>query len=313
MSQSDAPVAIVTGAGRGLGREHALALARAGYAVVVNDLGGAGDGRGADATPAAQVVAEIEAMGGKAVADGSNVADWQAAGRLIETAVSTFGRLDALVNNAGCLRDRTIANFTEEDWDLVVAVNLKGTAAPLHHAARYWRDLSKQTGAPVQAAVVNTTSASGLYANAGQGNYAAAKAGVAALTIVAARELARYGVRVNAIAPVAATRLTDSVMSDAAKERFDPTRVSPLVVYLAGPEAHGVTGRIFELGGDALVAVDPARPVTGYRAEGGAWTAEHVAQVAPGLIERLPPEMTTIAAGKFMQTLPISSGAAERA
>lgn len=313
MSKSESPVAIVTGAGRGLGREHALALARAGYAVVVNDLGGAGDGSGADLTPAAQVVAEIEAMGGWAIADGSDIANWKAAGELIDKAVATFGRLDALVNNAGCLRDRTVANLTEEDWDVVVGVNLKGTAAPLHHAARYWRDLSKQTGAPVQAAVVNTTSASGLYPNPGQGNYAAAKAGVAALTIVAARELARYGVRVNAIAPVAATRLTDSVMSEALKARFDPTRVSPLVVYLAGPQAEGVTGRIFELGGDALVAVDPPRPAAGFRAEDGVWTAEHVAHVAPGLIAQLPPQMTTIDAGKFMQALPVSAGAAERA
>jgi len=313
MSQSESPVAIVTGAGRGLGREHALALARAGYAVVVNDLGGAGDGTGADASPAAQVVAEIEALGGRAVADGSNVADWRAAGELIDKAVKTFGRLDALVNNAGCLRDRTVANLTEEDWDLVVAVNLKGTAAPLHHAARYWRDLSKSVGGPVQGAVVNTTSASGLYPNPGQANYAAAKAGVAALTIVAARELARYGVRVNAIAPVAATRLTDAVMSEAAKARFDPTRVSPLVVYLAGPQAAEITGRIFELGGDALVAVDPARPVAGLRAEGGAWTVEHIAEVAPGLVERLPPEMSTIAAGEFMKMLPVSAGAPERA
>jgi NAD(P)-dependent dehydrogenase (short-subunit alcohol dehydrogenase family) len=306
MSKSDSPVAIVTGAGRGLGREHALALARAGWAVVVNDLGGAGDGTGADATPAAQVVAEIEAMGGKAVADGSNVADWQAAGQLIQRALDTFGRLDGLVNNAGVLRDRTIANFTEEDWDLVVGVNLKGTAAPLHHAARYWRDLSKQTGGPVQAAVVNTSSASGLYSAMGQGNYAAAKAGVASLTVVAARELARYGVRVNAIAPVAFTRLTDSVMSEQAKERFDPTLVSPLVVYLLGPQAEGVTGRVFEMGGDAVVAVDMPRPVAGLRAEAGRWSAEDLARVAPGLVDKLPPQMSPVEAGKFMREQPLA-------
>jgi NAD(P)-dependent dehydrogenase (short-subunit alcohol dehydrogenase family) len=305
MSHSDTPVAIVTGAGRGLGREHALALARAGYAVVVNDLGGAGDGSGADASPAAQVVAEIEALGGKAVADGSDVTDWEAAGRLIQRAVDAFGRLDALVNNAGCLRDRTVANLTEADWDVVVNVNLKGAAAPLHHAARYWRDLSKAQGGPVQAAIVNTTSASGLYSNPGQANYAAAKAGVAALTVVAARELARYGVRVNAVAPVAATRLTDSVMSEAMKERLDPALVSPLIVYLVGERAEGVTGRIFEMGADAVVAVDPPRPVAGLRTEAGAWTAQELAEVVPDLVGQLPPEMTAGSASKSMFSLPV--------
>jgi NAD(P)-dependent dehydrogenase (short-subunit alcohol dehydrogenase family) len=307
MSKSDSPVAIVTGAGRGLGREHALALARAGYAVVVNDLGGAGDGTGADATPAGQVVAEIEALGGRALADGADVADWQAAARMIDRTVEAFGRLDALVNNAGVLRDRTLANLTEEDWDISIRVNLKGTAAPLHHAGRYWRDLSKQTGAPVNAAVVNTSSASGLYSSAGQANYAAAKAGVAAMTVVAARELVRYGVRVNAIAPVAATRLTDSVMSAELKARFDPTLVSPMVVYLLSAQAAGVNGRVFEIGGDAVVAVDPPRPVAGLRADGGGWTAEALAKVVPGLIAQLPqPEMTTLEAGKLMKTLPVA-------
>jgi NAD(P)-dependent dehydrogenase (short-subunit alcohol dehydrogenase family) len=314
MSKSDSPVAIVTGAGRGLGREHALALARAGYAVVVNDLGGAGDGTGADATPAGQVVAEIEAMGGRAAADGSDVADWRAAEGLIRKAVETFGRLDALVNNAGVLRDRSLANFSEDDWDVSIRVNLKGTAAPLHHAGRYWRDLSKQTGAPVSAAVVNTSSASGLYSSIGQANYAAAKAGIASMSVVAARELGRYGVRVNAIAPVAATRLTDSVMSEALKARFDPTLVSPLVVYLLGPAAKDVTGKVFEIGGDAVVVVDTPRPVAGLRAPSGRWTAEALALAVPGLIERLPqPEMTAVEAGKYMKGLPLAPSEVERA
>jgi NAD(P)-dependent dehydrogenase (short-subunit alcohol dehydrogenase family) len=308
MPTSDSPVAIVTGAGRGLGREHALALARAGYAVVVNDLGGAGDGTGADASPAGRVVAEIEALGGRAVADGSDVADWLAAADMIDKAVTTFGRLDALVNNAGVLRDRSLANFTEDDWDISIRVNLKGTAAPLHHAARYWRDLSKQTGAPVNAAVVNTSSASGLYCSIGQANYAAAKAGIAAMSVVAARELGRYGVRVNAVAPVAATRLTDAVMNDELKARFDPTLVSPLVVYLLSAGAKDVTGRVFEIGGDAVVVVDTPRPVAGFRAEGGRWTAEALTKVAPGLVAQLPkPEMTAIEAGKFMKTLPLAA------
>ena len=308
MSKTESPVAIITGAGRGLGREHALALARAGYAVVVNDLGGAGDGTGADASPASQVVAEIEAMGGQAIADGSDVADWQAAGSMIEKAVQHFGRLDALVNNAGILRDRSLANITEDDWDLSIRVNLKGTAAPLHHAGRYWRDLSKQTGAPVNAAVVNTSSASGLYSNIGQTNYAAAKAGVASMTVVAARELGRYGVRVNAIAPVAATRLTDALMNDQIKAMYDPTLVSPLVVFLLGADAAGVTGRVFEVGGDAVVVVDTPRPVAGFRAEGGRWTPEALAKIAPALVAQLPqPEMTVMEATKFMHAQPRAS------
>jgi NAD(P)-dependent dehydrogenase (short-subunit alcohol dehydrogenase family) len=305
-SESDSSaVAIVTGAGRGLGREHALALARAGFSVVVNDLGGEGDGTGADTTPAAQVVAQIEAMGGKAVADGSNVADWNAAERLIKKALEVFGRLDGLVNNAGCLRDRTIANLTEEDWDISIGVNLKGTAAPLHHAARYWRDLSKSTGKPVQAAVVNTTSASGLYSGTGQANYAAAKAGVASLTLVAARELARYGVRVNAIGPAASTRLTAAVMSEEMKARLHPARVSPLVVYLLSPEAAGVTGRVFEMGGGAFVAVDMPRPVAGLRAQEGDWTQERLARVTPALLDQLPPATNPRGAMQFMMAVPL--------
>jgi NAD(P)-dependent dehydrogenase (short-subunit alcohol dehydrogenase family) len=258
-------------------------------------------------------VAEIEAMGGKAIADGSDVSNWQAASQLIEKAVGTFGRLDGLVNNAGCLRDRTIANLTEEDWDLVIGVNLKGTAAPLHHAARYWRDLSKSTGAPVQAAVVNTTSSSGLFYNPGQANYSAAKAGVAALTVIAAREFARYGVRVNAIAPIAATRLTNSVMSDQAKERFDPALVSPLVVYLLGRAAQDVTGRVFTVGADSFVAVDMPRPVAGLRAEGGQWTPETLAEVAPHVIEQLPSPLTSADAAKFMAAAPLAPKAREPA
>lgn len=306
---SEYPVAIVTGAGRGLGREHALALARAGYNLVINDLGGAGDGTGADATPAQQVVEEIEALGQKAVVDGSDVSNWLSAGELIQKAVNTFGRLDALVNNAGILRDRTVANLTEEDWDLSIAVNLKGTAAPMHHAAAYWRNLSKQTGAPVNGAIVNTTSASGLYSGTGQTNYAAAKAGVASMTVVAARELERYGVRVNAIAPIAFTRLTDSVMkSEELRASMKPEAVSPLVVYLLSDEAKTVSGRVFEIGGGALIAVNMPQPGAGLHRAEGFWTTERIAEVVPGLLESSLEPCSPLEAMKFMKATPVDQG-----
>ncbi|EHJ60708.1 SDR family NAD(P)-dependent oxidoreductase [Novosphingobium pentaromativorans] len=301
----DKPVAIVTGAGRGLGREHALALAHAGWAVLVNDLGGAGDGTGSDPTAAEQVVAEIVAMGGSALVDGSDVSNWAAAGEMIERAVSAWGRLDGLVNNAGILRDRTIANMTEEDWDLSIAVNLKGTAAPLHHAASYWRRRSKETGEPVKASVVNTSSASGLYSAFGQSNYAAAKAGVASLTLVAARELARSGVRVNAIAPVATTRLTESVMPEASRARWDPSLVSPMVVYLLSDAAGDISGRVFEVGGDGVVAVDMHRPIAGMRAADGKWTAKRLEPVVPGLVDQLAPQMDSASASQFLRGAPL--------
>jgi NAD(P)-dependent dehydrogenase (short-subunit alcohol dehydrogenase family) len=307
MTQSIRSAAIVTGAGRGVGRAHAIELARAGWAVLVNDLGGEGNGTGADLTPAEQVVEEIRSFGGEAIVDGSDVSDWAAAEAMVQRAVDAFGRLDGLVNNAGVLRDRTIANLTEEDWDIAVRVNLKGTAAPLHHAARYWRDLTKRTGEPVRAAVVNTTSGSGLYYNIGQANYSSAKAGVAALTVIAARELGRYGVRVNCIAPVAATRLTASVMSEEGKERFDPALISPLVVYLLSESAQDVTARIFNVGGDAFVAFDTPRPLVGLRAPGGRWTAEAIAQVMPGLLEGMEEPLTAQQATRFMMAAPLAN------
>jgi NAD(P)-dependent dehydrogenase (short-subunit alcohol dehydrogenase family) len=302
---ADRPAAVVTGAGRGLGREHALALARAGYAVLVNDLGGEGDGTGADLTPAQQVVAEIQAMGGEAMADGSDVADWNAAGAMIAKAVDAFGRLDALVTNAGALRDRMFVNMTEEDWDIALRVNLKGTAAPLHHAARHWRDVSKETGAPVNAAVVTTTSGSGLYYNVGQANYSSAKAGVAALTVLTSRELIRYGVRVNCIAPVAATRLTASVMPEESRERLDPSFVSPLVVYLLSRAAGDVTGRIFHVGGDAFLLYDTMRPLGGYRSPDGRWTAEAIAEVMPTLLAETTPPLDSREASRFLSEAPL--------
>lgn len=303
-SNTNAPVAIITGAGRGLGREHALALAKAGYNLVINDLGGAGDGTGTDTSPAARVVAEIEALGQQAICDASDVSNWESAGHLISKAVDHFGRLDGLVNNAGILRDRTIANITEQDWDLSIAVNLKGTAAPLHHAAAYWRNLSKSTGEPVNAAVVNTTSASGLYSGTGQANYVAAKAGVASMSLVAARELARYGVRVNVLAPAATTRLTEAIMGEQMKARLDPARVSPLVVYLLSSAAGDITGRVFEMGGGSLTAVDMPRPVTGLQREDGNWTVERLGEIVPELLGRLPDQMNPVDAMKFMMAAP---------
>ncbi|MEY4115400.1 MAG: hypothetical protein RIQ32_159, partial [Actinomycetota bacterium] len=194
-------VVIVTGSGRGIGREHALSLAKHGAFVVVNDLGAGVDGKGGDASPAQQVVNEIEAMGGKAIANGDDISSWDGAERLIKTAVETFGDLHAVVNNAGILRDRMLANMSEEEWDAVIKVHLKGTFAPSRHAAAYWRDQSK-AGKPVDGRIINTSSVSGIYGNVGQTNYGAAKAGIAAFTTIASLELARYGVTVNAVAPV---------------------------------------------------------------------------------------------------------------
>jgi len=235
----DGRVAIITGAGRGIGREHALLFAREGASVVVNDLGGANDGTGADAGPAQQVVEEITAAGGKAVANTDNVATWDGAAALVNQAVGEFGRLDVLVNNAGILRDAFIAGMDESQWDSVIAVHLKGHAATLHHAAAYWKAQSK-AGEPVNGAVINTASASGTFMpNAGQSNYGAAKAGIAALTLVAADELERYGVRVNAIAPIARTRLTLATpgmgalfaaeVEEGEFDAFSPANISPLV------------------------------------------------------------------------------------
>src|SRR6476620_5471471 len=211
-------IAIVTGAGRGIGREHALSLAYHGAQVVVNDLGGSVDGTGGDLSPAQQVVEEIKGMGGEAVANGDSVSSWEGAQRLINTAVETFGDLHAVVNNAGILRDRVLANMTEEEWDAVINVHLRGTFAPSRWAAAYWRDRAK-AGEANDARIINTTSVSGIYGNPGQTNYGAAKMGIAAFTIIASRELGRYGVTANAVAPGALTRMTEGLgMGQASEE-----------------------------------------------------------------------------------------------
>mgnify|MGYP001450628366 CR=1 FL=1 len=243
-------VAIVTGAARGVGREHALGLARHGARVVVNDLGGAVDGTGTDKSPAQQVVEEIKAMGGEAVVNGDDVSSWNGAKNMIDQAVETFGTLDVVVNNAGILRDRMLVNMTEDEWDSVIQVHLKGTFAPSRHAAAYWRQKSKDTGEKVNARIINTSSTSGLYGNVGQTNYGAAKAGIAAFTIIAARELGRIGVTVNSISPTAYTRMTDNLREYTEEdiERRDPRWVSPTIVYLSSAEASDITGRVIQAG-----------------------------------------------------------------
>jgi NAD(P)-dependent dehydrogenase (short-subunit alcohol dehydrogenase family) len=261
MGALDGRVAVITGAGRGIGREHALLFAREGAHVVVNDLGGANDGSGADAGPAQQVVDEIVAAGGQAVANTDNVATWDGAEGLVRQAVDEFGRLDVVINNAGILRDGFIAGLDEKQWDDVIAVHLKGHFAVMRHAAAYWKERSK-AGDQVAGAIVNTASASGTFVpNAGQVNYGAAKAGIAAITLVAALELERYGVRANCIAPIARTRLTLSTpgmgaffaqpVAEGEFDAFSPANISPLVAYLA-TEKCPHNGKVFGVQGGSI-------------------------------------------------------------
>ena len=259
MPNLDGKVAIVTGAGRGIGREHALALARAGAKVVVNDLGAALSGEGHDDTPAQQVVQEIETLGGAAVANGENVADFAGAGRMVQQAVEHFGRIDILVNNAGILRDRMLVNMSEAEWDAVINVHLKGHFAPTRHAAAHWRELSK-AGEDVRGRVINTSSPSGVFGNIGQSNYGAAKAGIAAFTVIAAQELHRYGVTVNCLAPNARTRMTEETfdMKDPDPTEWDPldpANMSPVIVALCADEAQEITGQVFHVWGSAVNAL----------------------------------------------------------
>jgi len=261
MGALDGRVAIITGAGRGIGREHALLYAREGARVVVNDLGGANDGTGSDAGPAQEVVDEIRALGGEAVANTDDIASWNGAKGLVEQAIDEFGRLDVLVNNAGILRDGFVASLEESHWDDVIAVHLKGHFAPLRHAAEYWKGRSK-AGEQVAGSVVNTASASGTtMPNAGQANYGAAKAGIAAMTLVAAEELERYGVRVNAIAPIARTRLTLATpgmgaifampVAEGEFDMFSPANISPLVAWL-GTEKCPANGQVYAVQGGCI-------------------------------------------------------------
>ncbi len=261
MALLDGKVAIVTGAGRGIGREHALALAKEGARVVVNDLGGSTAGEGQDSTPAQSVADEIKALGGDASANYDNVADFEGAGNMVKQAIADFGRLDILINNAGILRDRMLVSMTEPEWDAVIAVHLKGHFAPTHHAATYWRAESK-AGNEVKGRVINTSSPSGVFGNVGQSNYGAAKAGIAAFTIITAQELGRYGVTVNCLAPNARTRMTEDIFGGmpAPQEGYDPldpANISPVVVALCSDEAQDITGQCFFIYGGSVNVLKP--------------------------------------------------------
>ncbi|MBX7548852.1 SDR family oxidoreductase [Streptomyces sp. tea 10] len=261
----DGRVVVVTGAGRGLGRAHALAFAAEGARVVVNDLGVGLDGARDAKSPAETVVAEIRAAGGEAVAHGGDIATAEGAASLVRTALEAYGRLDTLVSNAGFLRDRMLVNLDEDDWDAVIRVHLKGHFLPLRHAAAHWRAEAKTGRTPV-ARVVHTSSGAGLLGSVGQGNYSAAKAGIVGLTLVAAAELARYGVQVNAVAPAARTRMTERTFAEtmaAPATGFDvmaPGNVSPLVVWLGSAASEGVTGRVFEAEGGRITVMEGWRP-----------------------------------------------------
>src|SRR3954465_15635366 len=288
MGALDGRVAIITGAGRGLGREHALLFASEGAQVVVNDLGGDMRGEGGDLSAAEQTGEDIKAMGGDAVVNGENVADWDGAQRLVRQAVEEFGDLHVLVNNAGILRDRVIINMTEAEWDAVVAVHLKGHFAPTRHAAVYWREQTK-AGKEVKASIIHTTSTSGLFANPGQANYDAAKSGIATLSQVCAKELSRYGVRSNAIAPGARTRLTEATpgLGDAVKapdEGFDvwhPGNVSPFVAYLATADCP-FTGEPFIVQGGKVQRVQSWRGAEKIEKD-ARWTIAELAAAGPKL------------------------------
>jgi NAD(P)-dependent dehydrogenase (short-subunit alcohol dehydrogenase family) len=279
-------VAIVTGAGRGIGRSHALALAEAGARVVVNDLGVSVGGT-AESSPAQEVVDEIVAGGGEAVADGENVADFAGAQRLVERAVEAFGRLDILVNNAGILRDRMLVNMEEDEWDAVIAVHLKGHFAPTRHAAAHWRERSK-AGEEVRARVINTSSPSGVFGNVGQANYGAAKAGIAGFTLIAAQELGRYGATVNCIAPNARTRMTEAAFGELPEtEGFDPIAPennSPIVVALCADEAQDITGQVFFVYGGSVNMLRGWEAGELFASEGG-WDPD---ALLGELLQRLP-------------------------
>ena len=253
-------ICIVTGAGRGIGREHARMLAEQGAKLVLNDTGGHTDGTGSDESVVQAVADEIVAGGGEAVVNTDSASSWEGAQRLVNQAVETYGDLHVVINNAGILRDRVLVNMTEDEWDGVIDVHLKGTFAPARWAAAYWREQSK-AGAQLDNRIINTSSASGLYGNPGQTNYGAAKAGIAAFTQIASRELGRYGVTVNAIAPGAWTRMTEGLpgmadMSDKAKAAMNPRWISPVVVWLASTQSKGVTGRVFQTSGSELSVVE---------------------------------------------------------
>jgi NAD(P)-dependent dehydrogenase (short-subunit alcohol dehydrogenase family) len=287
-------VVIVTGAGRGIGREHALELARHGARVVVNDLGGSTSGEGKDVSAAQSVVEEIRKQGGEAIANGSDIADFDQSALLVRAAIDAFGRLDALVNNAGILRDRMFVNTSIEEWDAIMRVHLRGHFCTTRHACAHWRDRSK-AGERVAARIVNTSSGAGLQGSVGQSNYAAAKAGIAALTLVQAVELARYGVTANALAPSARTRLTETVFPDMMKKPesgfdvMDPSNIAPLVAWLVSEDSGDVTGRVFEIEGGKLSVADGwhTGPAIDRKAR---WNAAEVGDAVRELIAKSAPQ-----------------------
>ncbi|MGP3667721.1 MAG: SDR family oxidoreductase [Candidatus Bathyarchaeota archaeon] len=297
----DGKVAIVTGAGRGIGRGEALLLAKYGAKVVVNDPGVGLDGKGKDVMVADSVVQEIKSFGGEAVANYESVTDFNGAKKLVDQAINTYGKLDILVNNAGILRDRMIFNMSEEDWDIVIGVNLKGTFNCTRHACAYWRELHK-AGKPISGRIISTSSDAGLLYNPGQSNYGAAKAGVTAFTLIVAKEMARYGVTANVVAPMARTRLTTDATPSLAplmgtpesmKEKFgydilDPENIAPLVVYLASDEAKDITGQVFRIAGGYIWIFDSWRTVARIDKR-GRWTPEEISAKIKELLSKLPP------------------------
>ena len=289
----DGRVVIVTGAGRGIGREHALELARQGAKVVVNDLGVSNSGEGSGQGPADEVVQAIRDMGGEAVANGADVADWEQTEALVRQAIDEFGRLDAVVNNAGFVRDRMFVSCSEEEWDAIIRVHLKGHFCVARHAAAYWRGQVK-AGEQVDARIINTSSGAGVLGSVGQSSYSAAKAGIATLTLVQAAELGRYGITANAICPIARTRMTEGAFGDAMKapeqgfDENDPANVSPVIAWLASSEACDVTGRVWEVFGGTVTVFD------GYRREqtvdiGQRWDAADLGPAVKDLLSKAQP------------------------
>ena len=282
-------VVIVTGAGRGIGRGEALEFAGCGAKVVVNDLGANVDGTEPRSDVADSVVEEIQALGGEAVANAEDISSWEGSRQVVQAAIDRFGRLDVLVNNAGILRDRMIFNMSEEEWDAVIKVHLKGTFCMMRWASAYWRERAK-AGEDNDARIINTSSGSGLYGNPGQGNYGAAKAGIASLTIIASRELERYGVSVNAIAPGARTRMTENLrpgaMAAPAEGEFDPRspdNIAPLVVWLGSPESRAITGQVFNVAGSVIGVAEGWRRGPA-KDKGGRWQSDELGDVVPGLV-----------------------------
>ena len=292
MGLLDGKVAIVTGAGRGIGRTEALLLAEHGARVLVNDLGGEWDGSGSDQRPAQLVVDEISAAGGEGAANYDDVADFAGAERMVNEAIDRWGSLDILVNNAGILRDRMIFNMGEADWDAVMRVHLKGHFAPTRHACAYWRERSKATGKPAGGRIICTSSTSGLLGNAGQSNYGAAKAGIAAFAQIVSMEMARYGVTANAIAPAARTRLTEATFGEIKAEgSFDtwaPENIAPVVAFLATDQAAGITGQVFYIGGGTLQLYQSWGALSELK-KNDRWTVEELIQRVPGMFGDRPP------------------------